>query len=38
MALGELIEESRGKITGQKSFECRKDTQNGNFFCDGGKL
>jgi hypothetical protein len=30
MAFGELVEDSRGKITGQSSG-CR-DTQNGNFF------
>jgi hypothetical protein len=37
MALGEIIEESTGKITGEKGFGC-KDTQNGSIFCDGGKL
>jgi hypothetical protein len=38
MALGEQIGEASGKVTGQKSFECRGDTKNGNFLCDGGKL
>jgi hypothetical protein len=36
MALGELIKEFRGKITGQ-SFGCAS-TQNGIFFHNGGKL
>jgi hypothetical protein len=35
MAFGELVEDSRGKITGQSSG-CR-DTQNGNFFHMEGK-
>jgi hypothetical protein len=36
MALGEQIEESRGKITGRRVFKCKGDTKNGNLFCDGG--
>jgi hypothetical protein len=36
MALGELIGEERGKITGQ-SFGCAG-TQNGNLLYHGGKL
>jgi hypothetical protein len=31
MTLGEITEESTGKITGEKGFGC-KDTQNGNIF------
>ena len=35
MALGEQIEESRGKITGQRVLEVE---EKPNLFCNGGKL
>jgi hypothetical protein len=36
MALGELIEDSTGKITGQRVLDV--EIPNGNFFRNGGEL
>jgi hypothetical protein len=37
MALGEEIGGASGNVR-SKSSKCRRDTKNGNLFCDGGKL